>query len=93
MESETIDNLIIVDGDFGNLVVRIQTVVLPLAHCTIIVCKCIVTPSSILEYHVEQLHSTSFFKFIVFKSNQSIVKLWIIRECLLIHTLLPLWCL
>ncbi len=51
MESETIDTVIVVDGDFGDPFVLWQEVVIPLIHITM-QCKCIITPCAILEYHV-----------------------------------------
>ena len=53
MESETLDKASIVDGDFSDPVVLRQEVVIPLLHCTIHSNR-IVTPCSIVEYHVEQ---------------------------------------
>ena len=74
MESETIDNLIIVDGDFGDPFVLWQEVVIPLFHSTLPICtKCIVTPCSILEYHVEQPTMISLLLTVVFYSNNLIV--------------------
>ena len=76
MESETIDMQTITDGDFGDPFVLWQEVVLPVIHCTIRECKWIVTPCSILEYHVEHKINTSIslFRSIVFPSNHLIVR-------------------
>ena len=74
MESETLDNAIVVDCDFGDPVAVWQEVVISLLHFTI-ECKCIITPCTIFEYHVE--HTTtniSLFLTIVLKSNY-----WIVR--------------
>ena len=53
MESETNDIVFVVDGDFGDLVVVWQEVVIPLLHFFIPTYECIVTPCSIFEYHVK----------------------------------------
>ncbi len=65
MEPETFDNVSKVDGDFGDLVVLRQEVVISLIHFTIVY-KWIVTPCSILEYHVEHTTFISLFLRIVF---------------------------
>ena len=68
MESETIDNVTVIDGDSCDSFVLRQEVVIPVIHLIIIVYKWIVTPCSILEYHVERIIT------IVFKCNH-----WIVR--------------
>ncbi len=62
MESETIDPVVVVDGDCSDPVVLWQEVVIPLSHYTKLY-KCIVTPCSIVEYHVEH-HATSISLFL-----------------------------
>ncbi len=66
MESKTIDKTSIVDGDFGDPIVLGQEVVIPFLHNTK-PCKCIVTPCTILEYHVEHpiTNSTSLILTII----------------------------
>ena len=59
MESETNDIVVtVVDGDLGDSFVLRQEVVISLSHFTK-QCHRIVTPCSILEYHVEHIIITS----------------------------------
>ncbi len=67
MESETIDNVTVIDGDSCDSFVLRQEVVILLKHFTML-CQSIVTPCSILEYDVEPITT------IVFKCNH-----WIVR--------------
>ncbi len=69
MESETIDIVIVVDSDCSDPFVLWQEVVIPLAHITIPTYECIVTPCSIVEYHVEHITINSLLLTIVFPSS------------------------
>ena len=74
MESETKDTLVVVDGDCCDLFVLRQEVVISLSHLTIRSHKWIVTPCSILEYHVEHTTTISLCLTIVFPSSDFIVR-------------------
>ena len=77
METETNDKPSVVDGDCSDPFVLRQEVVISVKHITKLTYECIVTPCSILEYHVEHKTITiiiSFFMSIVFPSNHLFVK-------------------